>query len=119
MGGEGDAPVLELMYARGDAHAGLSRLGSSYDDGCVGGDSPIKLPRFPGDPEKGARIQSELWAVLAEIEGVENASRDGDVAVTVGFPCFGGGTAVGLTSGDCAYGEDASDDESLKGEPFL
>ena len=80
----------------------------------------MRLMRFPGEPEKGARIQSELWAVLAEIDGVEYASSDGDVVITAGLTFFGVGTAaVGLVSGDRAYGEDASEDESLNADPFL
>ena len=64
---------------------GLSRPESSYEDGWVGGDSPMRLMRFPGEPEKGGRIQSELWAVLAETDGVEYASSDGDAVVTTGL----------------------------------
>lgn len=63
----------------------------------------MRLIRFPGEPEKGARIQSELWAVLAEIDAVEYASSDGDVVVTAGLTSLGVGTAaVGLMSGDRA-----------------
>lgn len=80
----------------------------------------MRLMRFPGEPEKGGRIQSELWAVLADIDGVEYASSDGDVVITAGLTFWGVGTAaVGLMSGDRAYGEDASEDESLNADPFL
>ena len=54
----------------------------------------MRLMRFPGEPEKGGRIHSVLWAVLAETDGVEYASSDGDVVITAGL-AYVVGTAVG------------------------
>jgi len=57
-------------------------LESSYDEGAVGGDSPTRLMRFPGDPAMPAEIPLVHSLVFGEMlvanEVVEMASRGGE-----------------------------------------
>jgi hypothetical protein len=56
-------------------------LGSSYDEGWVGGESPMMLIKLDGEPARGpiALAQSlALGAVLAEMDVADSASRSGD-----------------------------------------
>lgn len=48
----------------------------------------MTLTRFPGELENGPCVQSELGAVLAEIDGVEYASRCGEAVTAAGWACF-------------------------------
>jgi len=85
LGGEaaaGDAPNGVCKFAGcGDDQPDGGR-GSSYDDGCVGGESPIRLMRFPGDPAMPAGpplAQSfMLGDMLVANEVVDTASSRGD-----------------------------------------
>lgn len=84
----------------------------------MGGDSPIKLMRFPGEPAKPPLPQSwfALAAVLADTDVVDKASRGGD---TVALPCPScGGWATGLMLGDATEDEDA-EGVFLAAFPFL
>jgi hypothetical protein len=81
---EGDAPNGVCKFAgRGDDQPD-GGLGSSYDDGCVGGESPIILMRFPGEPAipAGAPLVQSfmLGDVLVAREIVETASSRGEAA---------------------------------------
>lgn len=81
LGGEGEAGD-ELMKPRWAAQPWCMRPESSYDEGWVGGDSPIKLIRFPGEPARPPLVHSlvMLGAVLADTDVVERASNKGEAA---------------------------------------
>ena len=79
----------------------------------MGGDSPMRLTGFPGEPEKAPRIQSVLGAVLADTEVVDRASREGEASDKTRLAFSEVGTAVGLTSGDGTRGEGTSEGELL------
>jgi hypothetical protein len=73
---------------------------SSYEEGAVGGDSPTRLIRFPGDPAMPAAetplIHSLAFGeLLVASDVVEMASRLGDIA---GLPFERG--EVGAISGE-------------------
>ncbi len=77
----------------------------------MGGDSPMRLMRLPGEPASpGTPLTHSfvLGAVLVAKEAVDTASRSGEVA----RPPLVGGLA-GFSSGDWREGEDASEAEAL------
>jgi hypothetical protein len=73
----------------------------------VGGDSPIKLIKLPGEPARPPRAQSLfiLGAVLADTGVVDKASNMGETAAGLTLS----GAAVGLISGVSAGGEEVAD----------
>ncbi len=80
----------------------------------MGGDSPIRLIKFPGEPvSAGAPLDHSLTlgAVLGAKEAADMASKMGDVG-------FGEGVATGLSSGDWTEGDDVSEANPLA-LPFL
>lgn len=122
-GGEGETPWL-LAYGRcwGVQAYGIGMgLWSSYEDGWVGGESPMRLIKLEGEAPKGpvCLVQSlALGAVLTEAEVVDTASKVGD---TVGFPFIGMDAGiVGFRSGEGSGGGDSGDGAiSLIKPPFL
>lgn len=109
---EGEAPNGVCKFAgRGDDQAD-GGLGSSYDDGCVGGVSPIRLMRFPGEPAIPAGpplVHSfMLGDILVANEVVDTASSMGDAAVG---PFEGG--YEGFRSGDWRGGGEGLGDGPL------
>lgn len=99
---------------------------SSYDEGCVGGDSPIRLMRFPGDPASPPPPRSPLpprdddhsfvmfvAVVLGAVDegakdAVEMASRSGEVPRRRLPPLGGRDGDVGFISGVCTGGVDSA-----------
>ena len=92
---------------------------SSYDEGAVGGDSPTRLIRFPGDPAMPmpegmplvhSRVLKEFELLVAR-DVVETASRRGEASG------LEDGVA-GLISGDSVGGE-GLDEKPLVPFPLL
>jgi hypothetical protein len=83
------------------------RPDSSYEEGCVGGESLMRLMRLPGEPPKALLVHSfvmVLGAVLTETDVVERASSSGEGDA---FALLGG--AAGRISGVLMGGEEASE----------
>ena len=90
--------------------------GSSYDEGWVGGESPMILIRFPGEPANAGigRAHSPPPVIGAPVpKGVaETASSKGEA---VGTPFDEDGVPTGLISGDCT----AEDKEVSEAKPWV
>jgi hypothetical protein len=68
------------MKGRPACHGCGIRVESSKDDGMVGGDSPVKLMRFPGDPASPALAHSFVMLGIV-VSGTGRASRVGEIVV--------------------------------------
>lgn len=92
---------------------------SSYDDGAVGGDSPTRLIKFPGEPAIPAATALVHSLVFGELlvakDVVETASRSGEGA---GWS-FGGKTAGVISGESVADGGEGVDEGPFVPFPLL